>query len=57
MSFFFFLFKTNEELQITLDRYRAVEDKSKEAHRKADEEREAMRKDLDSVRMELKKIK
>ena len=50
-------FQTNEELDVTVDRCKKVENKSQEAHAKADQERKAMKKDLDGVRDDLQKIR
>lgn len=51
-----FFFQTNEELDKTVQRCGKVEAKSEDAHNKANVERVHIKRDLDTVREDLKKI-
>ena len=51
-----FRLQTDDELNVVARRCAKVQSKSDEAHRKAEEEREMIRRDLDTVRNDLARI-
>ena len=52
----FYLIKTNEELNTTVEKCAKVEAKSEQAHQKAAAEREQIKNDIQAVKNELQQV-